>query len=485
MRSTRSSIYIRILVVALLISVLVCTPGCKNDLPVPGATLPLPTTAPKPAETVPPTTKVSAGDTSLVSLRQALVETPQLFAVAYLGYQEVIDQDMQADPFAIMQENAYWLCEDLPFLTEIPQDRIVGKTGELYCIVPRDENATVAVNKGIRDDDGGQLLYENVIYRSESGEPILLFCNGGGWEPDTQVVITDSDGTVTTWYPQLDDNQCAMPLRNDNWEDLFFDFSPYREIIMAKHSHMKDTQWCMPTAETLAGTTWVWDGFLKDGRETSYQVFFEEDILSVRWNDGIDEQDHEYLYAPWELTYDEDFAILSIDFGEFAGVLRYNLLYHDAYELLYVAMDALQEDMPIGWEPLYRFLMKPDIPEAAQLVGTWELAWTEVEGDRNEAEPGACSIEIRGTAPSGLLMRYTSREFPDSNFQNVLLTLDMREMYYGCGNDAWVADLDYVGPYSTTYCVTLTEDDILIKQNYFLIDGAPTVSYEFFFRIAE
>ena len=477
--------YTRIMVAILLAVCFLLNVGCTKQ-PVPPKE-PLPP-ATKPVETTPPAsepTLTEKSDAALVSLRQALVETPQLFAVAYLGYAEIIDQNKQAEPFAIIKENAYWLCEDLPFLMEIPQDRIVGETGELYCIVPKDENATVTVNKGIRDDDGGQLLYENVIYRSESGDPILLFCNSGGWEPDTQVVITDSNGTVTAWYPQLDENQCAMPLRNESWEDLFFDFSPYREIVMAKHRQLKDTQWGMPAAEMLAGTTWVWDGFLKDGRETSYQVIFEEDLLSVRWNDGIDEQDHEYLYAPWELTYDEDFAILSIDFGEFAGVLRYNLLYHDAYELLYVAMDALQEDMPIGWEPLYRFLMKPDIPEAAQLVGTWELAWTEVEGDRNEAEPGACSIEIRGTAPSGLLMRYTSREFPDSNFQNVLLTLDMREMYYGCGNDAWVADLDYVGPYSTTYCVTLTEDDILIKQNYFLIDGAPTVSYEFFFRIAE
>ena len=182
MRSTRSNKFIRILVAALLICVLVCAPGCKNELPVPTGTLPLPTTGPKPTETVPPTTEVSAGDASLVSLRQVLVETPQLFAVAYFGYQEIIDQDMQADPFKIMQKNAYWLSKDLPFLMDIPQDRIVGETGELYCIVPRDENATVAVNRGIWDDDGGQQLYENVIYRSESGEPILLFCNGSGWE---------------------------------------------------------------------------------------------------------------------------------------------------------------------------------------------------------------------------------------------------------------------------------------------------------------
>ena len=436
------------------------------------------------ADTTNPT--ASAPDNaSLVIFRQTMVETPQLFAAAYLGYPENIDQEAQADPYALMQENACWLCEDLPFLQQIPQERIVGETGELYCIVPRDENATIAVNRGIWDAESGMCEYTDVIYRSESGDPILLFCNGGGWEPDTQVVITDSDGTQVVWYPQLDDNRCAMPLRNDDWEDLFFDFSPYREIIMAKHRQLKDTQWGMPTAEMLEGTTWVLDGFLKDGRVTSYQVAFEEYVLSVRWNDGIDEEDHEYLYAPWELTYDEGFAILSIDFGEFAGVLRYNLLYHDFYELLYVAMDAVQEDMPIGWEPLYRYLMKPATPEPTEMIGTWELAWTEVEGDRSEAEPGACIIEIRSAASAGLLMSYTSRDFPEDNFQNELLTIDMRQMYTLCGNDEWVADLDYVGPWDTTYTVTLTTDDLLIKQNYFLMDGAPSVSYEYFYRVAE
>ena len=47
----------------------------------------------------------------------------------------------------------------------------------------------------------------------------------------------------------------------------------------------------------------------------------------------------------------------------------------------------------------------------------------------------------------------------------------------------WVADVDYVGPWDTTYTVTLTTDDILIKQNYFLLDGAPSVSYEYFRRV--
>ena len=119
------------------------------------------------------------------------------------------------------------------------------------------------------------------------------------------------------------------------------------------------------------------------------------------------------------------------------------------------------------------------------MIGTWELAWTQVEGDRNEAEPGACTIELRSAASDCLLMSYTSRDFPDENFQDELLTIDMRQMHILCGNDEWVADLDDVGPWDTTYAITLTVDDVLIKQNYYLLDGAPTVSYEYFCRVEE
>ena len=430
------------------------------------------------------TTLPRSGDASLLSLRQAMIETPQLFAVAYFGYHDTIDSDLPADPCGGMQECTPQLCADLPFLTEIPKDQIVGENGDLFCIVPLDENATVSVSKGRWHEVIEQYLYEESLYFSESGEPILVFCNDAGFEPDTQVCISGPSGEVI-WYPQIDDNLCVMSLSNDNGDSLFYDFSAYREMLVKDYRDMKDAEWVIPTEEMLTGTTWVWDRFLKDGREVSCQVTFQEDTLSVRWNDGIDEEDHEYPDARWKLTNEDGYSVLSIDFREMAGVLRYNLLYHEVYENLYFGMDVLQEEMPIGWEPLYRFMMEPPAPEPVEMLGDWELAWTEVEGDRNEVAPGVCSISIQMGASSGFLMSYTSREYPHNNFEHELLTFDERELHYGCGNDAWVADLDYVGPWNTTYAFTLTVDDILIKQNYYLVDGAPAVSYEYFRRVGE
>ena len=90
----------------------------------------------------------ASAEESLVSLRQAMVETPQLFAVAYFGYHDTLGSDAPADLYGVMRAQAPELCRDLPFLTEIPAERVIGDHGDLFCIVPLDENATVAVSRG-------------------------------------------------------------------------------------------------------------------------------------------------------------------------------------------------------------------------------------------------------------------------------------------------------------------------------------------------
>jgi hypothetical protein len=357
---------IRILTILLLVLTLLLS-GCAGSaekVPETKATeTPVTTAAPE----VPETTQMTEvpepvtepddelADASLVSLRQTMVETPQRFAVAYFGFLEE-----GQDPRARMAEAAPQLCENLPFLMNI--QNVAGSAGELFCLVPLDETASVAVNGLVHNEETGLEEYTDLLYRSETGDPLLILCNNSGWEPDTQVTMVDSEGNVILWYPQTDLSGCVLPLYDENDNNQMQDFSAYAEFLA-------------------------------------------------------------------------------------------------------VDRDGGSQSLP---------------PE--ELVGGWELAWTEVEGDRNEAEPGSCCVEIRMSASSGFLMTYTSREFSHNNFENELLIFDNRELYYGCGNDAWVGDLDYVGPWDTTYTVTLTVDDILIKQNYFLVDGAPMVSYEFFRR---
>ena len=466
----------------LLCCILLFMAGCSKPIKLPE----VPTAGATAGTTEP--AKTVKDDTSLNSLRQAMVETPQVFAVAYFGHQNNWDTDLPVDPFEAMRAEAPRLCEDLPFLLEIPKERIIGEYGELYCIVPLDTDAIVAVSSGAWDEINEEYIYEESVYYSESGEPILLFCNGEGWEPDTQIFISGPSGELI-WYPMLDDNDCPMSLWDDNGEKLLLDFSPHREMLIKDYLEMKtdpEGEWVMPTEEMLIGTTWVWEGWTKDSREVSYEVTFDVDTLSVRWNDGIDEEDHEYPDAQWTLTNEDGYAVLSIDFREMAGVLRYDILYSELYDYLYFGMDVLQEEMPIGWEPLYRYMLPPLTPEPVEMLGYWELEWTEVEGYREYVDPGIENISVFLRDDSSIRMSYVEWTPNGVALYDKEVCFYEGELYSGCGNDDWVAYLANMDGYTTTYSFTLLDHESLLMKLYWEIDdGVPMVAYKMFHRVSE
>jgi len=294
-------------------------------------------------------------DPSLIIFRQAMVETPQIFAAAFFGY---VPQD--ADPFALMQEATPQLCEDLPFLLTISKDHILGIEGQLFCIVPADENATVAVNRRPWNEETESYEEPEVLYRSESGSPILVMCPNEDWIPDTEVVITDLNGTVTIWSPYLDPSYHISALRNDNGESLIFDFTSY------------------------------------------------EELPNSVWNHGID---------------------------------------------------------------------------SSELVGTWELAWTEVEGDRNEVAPGVCTIDITPVETVFYRFTYANKDFPEENIQDRELIVVPGELYSGCINDQWVAEVTKESGDTVQYALTLLEENTLLLQINWEMDGMPMVSYGWYERI--
>lgn len=218
---------------ALILAALMLLSGCIHMPDQPATTGTAQST-----QAVPPTD--DGAEASLVAFRQSLVETPQRFAVAYLGS----GQQDPTDPFALMQESVPLLCENLPFLLQI--SNVVGSSGQLYCIVPADENATVAVNGIVWGQESYD--YSDVLYRSEKGDPILLLCNSSTYGPDVQVTITDSDGTVTLWWPELDSSLRISPMTDENGESVFRDFSHYDELPAPKQVGGSETD--------LAGT-WV------------------------------------------------------------------------------------------------------------------------------------------------------------------------------------------------------------------------------------
>ena len=94
----------------LLCFLLLLMTGCSKPIKLPEVSTVGTTTGPEETTGI---AEPAAADASLNSLRQAMVGTPQLFAVAYFGYQYNWDSDIPVDPFEAMQAESPQLCEDL------------------------------------------------------------------------------------------------------------------------------------------------------------------------------------------------------------------------------------------------------------------------------------------------------------------------------------------------------------------------------------
>lgn len=433
-------------------------------------------------ETVPTEKPVVDAESSLNALRQAMIGTTQTFAVAYFGWGYL---EEPKDVFDQMTNCAPELCSDLPFLLSIPEEKVFGLDGDIFCIVPANPDASVSVYRRNWDSED-EYEYSEHVYTSKTGEPILLLCNFNGLEPDTEVIITDPDGTQIVWYPQINSELFVWPQYNDDWDPVFFDFTPYAECLASDYFELQGDNWELPAREDLIGKAWGMVELMKDGRETFSLISFDADTAYVRWTTGYENGYHEFEDASWELTYEQGFAVLTIDFREFAGVLRYNILYDETTGWLYTMVDASTGHVTPEYLKLYRYLEPISInaPEPMEMVGNWVRFRYEIEGYEEEDTSGACTFQISGASEDYLTISYTDASSPTYNYRNQPLIIRQGAIYAGCGNDLWRAEVDYTGPYGTTYTVTLLEDGTLLLQNYWLMDGAPMVSYAWYRRVS-
>lgn len=189
------------------------------------------------------------GRISLSFLRQCM-EEPAQFAAAFLGRWEP-GQNLSLREW--LRNGSPLRMEQFPFLEEIPPERVLGeKTGEVYCLVPRDETASLAVNRVHWKPVGNGTAPEvaEVLYRSESGEPVVVFCP---WEeppgdPEIQVVLTAPGSEPVTWYPMVDLYGTIFLPENEDGLPLAMDFTHFGEF---------DTAWLAPTEAGLSDTSWA------------------------------------------------------------------------------------------------------------------------------------------------------------------------------------------------------------------------------------
>ena len=194
-------------------------------------------------------------ETSLGWLRDRIDFPMTMFGAAYLGYVGgLFDEGFEAGFPAWLWETNEAMLLKYPFIAEIDEEHIIGGAGHLYCIVPVDENATLAINRVQWNAQTQQEEVTEVLYRSETGEPVLLFANldGVAYEADTQLFITDSNNTYE-WYPGLNaESRLALAL---SYDYHIWDFTEYTwQYAPPSLAQWLADGWGGVTALSLAGS---------------------------------------------------------------------------------------------------------------------------------------------------------------------------------------------------------------------------------------
>ena len=200
-------------------------------------------------------------DTSLTQLREEAMDLPSyLFAAAYIGSSAGGPDDLELPIQEWVSKAAPELCAQYPFVRNIPRQRVVGSGGSLFCVVPRDPNASVAVNRIQWNEKTGGYDNVEVLYRSESGEPILLFvsCDLGKTPFETtELRLTDRYGDTLSWLPTT--GAVSLPYDYQNEKNLALDFTFYSQEGNDENDG-SDFGWTCPDGSQLTQEVWAWQG---------------------------------------------------------------------------------------------------------------------------------------------------------------------------------------------------------------------------------
>ena len=265
-----------------------------------------------------------AYDDSLNLLRQELDERQQdeRFAVAYIG-----DIDGDLSDLAIplrdwINDAAPGLCAQYTFIRNIPQERVVGDRGSLFCVVPRDPDATVVVNRIRWSEQKGNYETIEVLYRSESGEPILLFVSYDlGKTPfeTTELLLTDSHSDTLSWLPTT--GEVSLPYDYQNEKNLALDFTFYSQEGNDENDG-SDFGWTCPDGSQLTQKLWVWRGEADKPAIATLELnanSSQEDD----WGSGTFTWWYESDYTTPEEVYEGDWGLTAN--GEYSGVLTLDM----------------------------------------------------------------------------------------------------------------------------------------------------------------
>lgn len=224
---------------------------------------------------------VVTGQHSYISLCSLLQEHCLKAGVAFLGY---VDNPMKEGEYLNLLERRGYL-ESYDFLAAMPEDHLIRTADghQLYCLVPA-KGVTVTVREwigsSIYGDDSGQA--GELLYQSDSGDPILLLCGYDVIQPDLQVCLEDADGNLLTWLPRST-HDSMQPYLADHLLGSIVDFTP-----MFLDTYWYDSQRATP--EVLQGDWVAWNAHTDTGAPQVCRLRFYRDEAG---NDCM-----EYGYGP-------------------------------------------------------------------------------------------------------------------------------------------------------------------------------------------
>ena len=292
-----------------------------------------------------------AYDDSLDLLRQWLDERQQdeRFAVAYIG-----DIDGKLSDLAIslqewMNNKAPGLCAQYPFVRNIPQERVVDDKGSLFCVVPRDPDATVVVNRIRWSEVKGDYETIKELYRSQSGEPILLFVSYDLEKTPfetTELRLTDRYGDTLSWLPTT--GAVSLPYDYENDKNLAFDFTFYSQEGNDENDG-SDFGWTCPDGSQLTQRLWVWRGEADKPAIATLELNANSSQENY-WGSGTFIWWYESDYTTPEEVYEGEWSLSAN--GEYSGVLTLDMTRTDGKRYKSGETDRLIHDSFIVQVPM-------------------------------------------------------------------------------------------------------------------------------------
>ena len=139
--------------------------------------------------------QVEEAEIECVMIQQGLIGSYNICAVAMIGFAE-----------GDLEDHLVEIVRDFPVVAAIPSDHWIETEGdEVYLVIPRDPNASVAVNEWVMSPTSSTGPYEgevgDVLYRSDYGDPIIVRGNISEISPNIMISIVEDHGDSLNYIP--------------------------------------------------------------------------------------------------------------------------------------------------------------------------------------------------------------------------------------------------------------------------------------------